>query len=424
MPGPHAETLTLRSRVVLPVCRPLIENAAVVVSGANILAVGRWSFLKKRFPGPVLDLGESMLLPGMVNAHCHLDYTAMAGLFPPPRRFTDWIKLITTEKAHWGFSDYAASWLEGAKMLLRTGTTTVADIEAVPELLPELPAATALRVISLLEMTGVRSRRHPKAILNESLSVIAALPKWERRSLAGLSPHAPYSTTPALLRASAAAAKRLKLRVATHVAESPQEFEMFTRGSGDLHDWLARNQRDMRDCDGRSPIQHLARCNALHSRLLAIHVNHLAHGDAELLARNRVSVVHCPRSHEFFRHTEFPRRTLAKAGVNLCLGTDSLASVRKHPKRDLELNLFLEMRAFAARHPGVSPRQILQMVTVNGARALGLRGKIGELKRNSRSDMIAVPFAGRIADAFESLVNHAGDVSASMIAGRWVLPPK
>ena len=81
-----------------------------------------------------------MILPGLVNAHCHLDYTAMAGEIPPQKSFTDWIKLITTAKASWSYSEFAESWLEGARMLLRTGTTTVADIEAVPDLL-RMPGA-------------------------------------------------------------------------------------------------------------------------------------------------------------------------------------------------------------------------------------------------------------------------------------------
>jgi len=109
----------------------------------------------------VLDLGEVILLPGLVNAHCHLDYTGMAGEFLPPKSFTDWIKLITAAKGGWTYSDFAQSWLNGAQMLLRNGTTTVADFENVPELLPEVWNATPLRVFSFLEMTGVKAAATP-----------------------------------------------------------------------------------------------------------------------------------------------------------------------------------------------------------------------------------------------------------------------
>lgn len=419
MPSPVPQIL--RARIVLPVRRPPLEAGAVVIRNQRITTVGKWASLRERFSGEVKDLGDVILMPGLVNAHCHLDYTHMAGLFPPQRSFCDWIKLITTEKAGWTYSDFANSWLAGAKMLLQSGTTTIGDVEAAPELLPEVWGATPLRVISFLEMTGVKSRRDPELILREALARVDTLA--HDRCAAALSPHAPYSTPPGLLRRAATAARRRTLRVTTHVAESATEFEMFTRARGEMFDWLARNERDMADCGGLSPVQHLARQRALGPHLLAIHANYLAAGDAQLLARSGTHVVHCPRSHDYFGHAPFPFAGLRRAGVNLCLGTDSLATVRKHPKRDLKLNLFLEMRAFAARHSGVPPRRILEMVTLNPARALGFKGDIGELTRGGRADLIAIPFGGRAGEAEAAVIHHAGDVAASMISGGWAIPP-
>lgn len=413
--------LILRARAVLPICRPAIENGAVAVSGGRIQAVGHWNNIYKRFSGDVCDLGDSVLLPGLINAHCHLDYTDMAGLFPPRKSFCDWIKLITTEKSHWTFSDYADSWIKGAKQLLRSGTTTVADIEAVPELLPDVWNATPLRVLSLLEMTGVKSRRKPESILRDALGVLTKLEHG--RSYGGLSPHAPYSTTPALLRHSAMLARKQKLRIATHIAESATEFEMFQNASGEMHEWLARNNRDMSDCGGVSPVQLLARNKVLGSHLMAIHVNYLAPGDARLLAQNQTSVVHCPRSHDFFSHTPFPFSTLYRAGVNLCLGTDSLATVRQKPRQVIELNLFDEMRAFATQHQSVSPETILKMATVNGARAIGQQGKLGELRRDAFADIIALPFSGGLGELSSAVIHHIGDVAASLIEGEWAIAP-
>jgi cytosine/adenosine deaminase-related metal-dependent hydrolase len=307
-------------------------------------------------------------------------------------------------------------------MLVRTGTTTVGDIEAVPQLLPDVWSATPLRVTSFLEMTGIRSRRSPDAILAEAVDKIDALPTG--RCTAGLSPHAPYSTLPRLVKHCAVAARRRRWRVATHVAESAVEFEMFNRAQGEMYDWLKRNERDMSDCRDVSPIQHLACHGLLGPNLLAVHVNYLAEGDAQLLARKRVSVVHCPRSHDYFGHTAFPRRTLAKAGVNLCLGTDSLATVRKPPRRNVELSMFDEMRLFAARNADVSPERIVRMATINGAQALGLRGKVGELVRNGFADLIALPFAGRTVECYEAVLQHTGNVAASIIDGEWVVSPQ
>jgi 5-methylthioadenosine/S-adenosylhomocysteine deaminase len=114
---------------------------------------------------------------------------------------------------------------------------------------------------------------------------------------------------------------------------------------------------------------------------------------------------------------------LAKAGVNVCLGTDSLASVYKARRQTVELNLFEEMRALARNEPALSARKIVRMATLNGALALGMDGRIGELAKGSFADLVALPFAGKIADIYDGILHHQGDVAASMIDGRWAIAP-
>jgi cytosine/adenosine deaminase-related metal-dependent hydrolase len=414
--------LILRSRVVLPISRPPVKDGAILIRGNRIAEVGRWRDLSAQVSeASVVDLGDAVLLPGLVNAHCHLDYTDMARQFPPQKSFTDWIKLITTAKSEWSYTEFAESWLRGSKMLVRTGTTTVADFENVPELLPEVWIATPLRVISFLEMTGVKSRRDPHAILREALERIESLA--HERSSASLAPHAPYSTTPELVKLSAEAARRRQWPLSIHVAESAQEFEMFKRARGVMFDWLKRNERDMSDCGLGSPIQQMHRCGALEKNLLAVHVNYLGPKDAALLKRKKVSVAHCPRSHSYFQHAKFPFDKLTRVGVNICLGTDSLATVIKTRKQTVELNMFEEMRAFSATHPRVPAKRILQMATINGARALGQAGQLGEISKGALADLIAIPFAGKIAAVHETVLQHEGEVTASMINGQWAIAP-
>jgi len=412
--------MILRARTILPIAAPPIEDGAVFIVGHQIRAVLPWRDLRPHLAEKVLDLGDVILLPGLVNAHCHLDYTGMAGQLPPPKTFTDWIAAITAAKTGWSYSDYAFSWLRGAHQLLRSGTTTVADIEVMPDLLPEVWDATPLRMFSFLEMTGIKSRRAPKDILREAVAQIETLSHSRHR--AQLSPHAPYSTLPELLRLTAKLARKRRWRVSIHVAESVQEFEMFQHARGAMHDWLKRNERDNSDCGLGSPVAHLARHQLLGENVLAIHVNCLARGDATLLAKNKTHVVHCPRSHDYFKHPPFLRQRLAAAGVNLCLGTDSLATTRKTGRQLPELNLFAEMQMLADKDKSLSPLEILKMATVNGARALGLAGKIGQLTKNSFADLIAIPSANK-SDATETVIAHTGPVHASMIDGRWVMPP-
>jgi cytosine/adenosine deaminase-related metal-dependent hydrolase len=414
--------MILRAKIVLPITAPLIEDGAVFIVGNKIRAVAPWKNLRPHLREKVTDLGEVILLPGLVNAHCHLDYTDMAGELSPPKTFTDWIGQITAAKTAWSYSDYARSWLHGAHQLLKSGTTTVGDIEAMPDLLPEVWNATPLRVFSFLEMTGIKARRAPKEILREAVETIESLRHPRNRVL--LSPHAPYSTLPELLQRTARLAQKRKWRVSIHVAESVQEFEMFQHARGEMHDWLRRNERDNSDCGLGSPIAHLARQKLLGENVLAIHANCLARGDATLLAKNQTHVVHCPRSHDYFRHPPFERARLANAGVNLCLATDSLATVRKTGKPKPELDMFAEMRALADADKTISPAEILLMATVNGARALGLAGKIGELSPNACADLIAIPFAGKISRALAAVLEHSGNVTASLIEGRWAIPPQ
>jgi cytosine/adenosine deaminase-related metal-dependent hydrolase len=415
--------MILRAQAVLPVAAPPIADGAVLVIGNKVQAVLPWKDLRPHLRQKAVDLGKVALLPGFVNAHCHLDYTDMAGALSPPRGFTDWIGAILAAKAAWGYSDFAHSWLNGAHQLLKSGVTTVADAEAVPDLLPEVWDATPLRVFSFLEMTGIRVRRPPREILAEAVDKIDSL--HHARNRAWPSPHAPYSTLPELLERTAQMARKRKWRVSIHVAESEPEFDMFLHARGPMFEWLQRNDRSAADCGLGSPVAHLARHRLLGENVLAVHVNCLARGDATLLAKNRTSVVHCPRSHDYFRHPPFQRGRLVNAGVNVCLGTDSLSTVRKTGRQKPELDMLAEMRALAAKDPTVSPDEILEMATINGARALGLAGKIGELTPGASADLIAIPLSGRAGagDVAAAVLQHAGSVCASMIEGRWAIPP-
>ena len=169
------------------------------------------------------------------------------------------------------------------------------------------------------------------------------------RNRASLSPHAPYSTLPELLRLTA------ELRAQTKMARQHPRRRVASRNlkcsctrAAKCTTGSQRNERDNSDCGLGSPVAHLARHKLLGENVLAIHVNCLARGDATLLGKNQTHVVHCPRSHDYFKHPPFLRERLANAGVNLCLGTDSLATTRKTGKQKPELNMFDEMRALAA----------------------------------------------------------------------------
>lgn len=413
-----APTRLLRARWLLPMDRPPIEDGALLIGAGRVLEAGRWGDLRSGYCGESEDLGEVVVLPGLINAHAHLDYTGLAGQLPVPRQFADWVTGILALKADRRPADYAPDWKRGAAMLLRHGTTTVVDIEAVPELLPEVWAATPLRVCSCLELTGVRSGRDPGSLLAEAVRLLEGLPAG--RSWGGLSPHAPYSTRPELLQLSAAMSRSRGWVLTTHVAESESEYEMFDRASGSLYEWLRGSGRDMSDCGGRSPVAHLDGLGVLSSKLLAVHANYLAPDDTRLLGENRVTVVHCPRSHAYFGHAPFPYSALVSAGVRVALGTDSLASVLSSADSPSELDLTAEMRTFATAHPDVAPREILAMATRHGAKALGRGPALGRLGNGSCADVIVMDLQPRAAELEAAVLNHAGPCQRVMIGGLWV----
>ena len=407
----------LRARRVVPVSGPPIEDGAVELRGGRVTRVRRWSD-GGGSGGAVEDLGEVVLMPGLVNAHCHLDYTGLAGRIAPTRSFADWIKLILAAKSAWSDADFAASWREGARQLVATGTTTVANIETLPHLVAERRAETPLRVHSFVELTGVRGRREPSEMVGEAMDWVSAWQSGGGRGGAGVSPHAPYSTMPGLLGAVASAAARAGCRLTMHVAESREEFEMFMYRRGAMHEWL-RHQRPDDDCGLGSPVHHVARHGLLGPGFLAVHVNYLWDGDARLLGASGSAVVHCPRSHAYFRHQRFPASELAGAGVRPCLGTDSLASTRAGMGTGAApvLSMFDEMAAFLAHDATVSPAEVLEMATVRGAHALGLRDGTGCIVEGGPADLCAIPDGGPGSDVHEVIVGHVGEVRGTWIAG-------
>lgn len=413
--------MILRARHLVPVSHPPIEDGALEILGGHVLRIGRWIDLRGGTT-EVLDLGDVILLPGLVNAHAHFDYTGLAGQLSPPRSFPDWIKSILAAKAQWTDADFALSWACGAQQALASGTTTVANIETLPHQVRALRDASPLRIHSFLELTGVRARREPSELVASAMESVAA---WNiTRGSGGLSPHAPYSTQPELLRLAANAARSHRLRLTTHLAESREEFDMFMYRRGAMHEWL-RGQRPDDDCGRGSPVRHAALHGLLGPDFIAVHVNHLWNDDAQLLGNSGSHVVHCPRSHAYFRHQRFPADELLHAGVNICLGTDSLASVRVHPGHRPQLSLFDEMAAHAAHDATVSPEEILNRATRNGALALGLSGQVGVLETGALADFCTIPDRSSGTSLMESIVHHSGPVMSTWINGRpvWEAAP-
>jgi cytosine/adenosine deaminase-related metal-dependent hydrolase len=387
--------MIIRARAVLTMDGPPIDNGAVAISGERVLDVGSCEDIRSHHSGEIVDLGEQVLLPGLINTHCHLDYTCLRGKIPPPKSFTDWIRAINAERAKLSDADYLESIRAGFAEAKRFGTTTIANLTGVPQLISQIEPP--IRTWWFAELIDVRQPERANAIVDLAVQALKAAEHW------GVAPHAPYTASGDLFRRCEEIARRENILLTTHLAESREEMSMFRDASEALYEFLKEIGRDMSDCGNETPIAKFVGAPGGRAlpRWIVAHMNELSESDFEALEKlPKFHVVHCPRGHAYFGHSAFQFVRLRELGFNICLGTDSLAS-------NEDLNLFAEMRQFRKGFSGISPEEILKMVTVNPARALGEENALGKICRGAHVDLVAVPFSG--GDLFEGIIGFGGE---------------
>jgi aminodeoxyfutalosine deaminase len=398
--------MILRARYVVTMDGPPIENGAVAINGNRIIDVGTFDEIRARAPDKVVDLGERALLPGLINAHCHLDYTGLRGKIAPQQSFTDWIHAINAAKARLSEEDYVAAINEGFAEAKTFGTTSILNLEAFPELITK--TRPSIRTWWLAEMIDVREPDRAKEIVDLAVEALKKTEHW------GLAPHALFTASANLYRRCEEVAVRENILLTTHLAESREEMSMFRDARGPSYEFLKDIGRPMDDCGYGTPLERFVGAlgdRALPTEWIIAHLNELVESDFDLLTKStrRFHVVHCPRSHKYFGHAPFQFKRLSKLGFNICLGTDSLAS-------NSDLNLFAEMREFQRRFSDVAPEEILSMATMNGARALGRESSLGRIRAGHSADLIAIPCERR-GDVWEQIIAFNGSVPWLMIKG-------
>ena len=401
--------MIIRARTIVTMDGPPIVNGAIAVCGNQIVDAGNFDEIKARHTGELIDLGEQTLLPGLINAHCHLDYTCLRSKIPPQKSFSDWIRAINAEKAKLSSDDYIASINEGFSEARRFGTTTIANLTAFPELVAKIKSP--IRTWWFAELIDVRDPGRFDELVDRASESLGRARRpgtpW------GLAPHALFTASQDLYRRAQEIASRDNILLTTHLAESREEMQMFRNASGPLYEFLRHIGRPMEDCGDKTPLGLFVGATSGQAlpRWIIVHLNELAESDFELLERSdsKFHIVHCPRSHDYFGHSAFAFERLRALGFNICLGTDSLAS-------NEDLSLFAEMRAFQKVFPTISPEAILRMVTANPATALHQENAPGRIRRGLKADLIAVPCSG-LADVFEQIIAFDGSVSWAMVNG-------
>jgi len=410
----------LTARYVAPVDAPVIENGAVRIQSGRIVEVGVRSDMSAE---SVVDHGDAVICPGFVNAHTHLELSHLTGRIPPGPNLADWLgRLVSTLRSEStgdrsgvpgecrghnasgsdvppdqspdrkGAAQTPSSHHErrqdsvrdGIVESIRHGVTVVGDITANPKVVRPVLAASNLKSVSFGEVIAIGRQRE---LLTERLDAALSSEEACARLRVGVSPHAPYTVEPDGLVACARRAAAVAAPLCIHLAESTEEDKFTSTATGPLAEhlkslgvWDERIQGR-----GQRAIELADASGILTNRTIVAHANYVSDEDIALLASRGASVAFCPRTHHAFGHEPHRFLDMLRGGVNVCIGTDSLAS-------NPSLSILEELRFLYRQREGIDPELLLAMGTLNGARALGWSDAAGALRPGVPADLVVIPF--------------------------------
>ena len=413
----------LTARWVLPIAAPPIENGELIVDGDSIAYCGPERESSLSGSGIVnYALGEAVLMPGFVNVHTHLEYTALRG-FLEDIAFFPWIRALTAVKANLNRDDWLASARLGALECIRGGITSIGD-NTDAGVTAQVASEYGLRARVYREVFGIDHRQPVEermAVLEAGIAEIAAY-AGDLVEI-GVSPHAPYTVRPELFHALARYCELNRLRTSIHLAESPAESDLIMSGAGPFAEMFVRRGIEWAT-PGVTPTRYLADLGALTPNTLCVHCVHQSAVDIAIIERCGAAIAHCPISNAKLGAGIAPLRSwLELPNIPVGIGTDSAVS-------NNSLDMFEEMRfaIFAQRAQSesiaLSAEQMVSTATRGGAMALGLQDRIGVLAPGMRADIAGVRLdtlnSSPATDPFAALVysSRANDVCLTMVNGR------
>ena len=395
--------MILRAKYVMLDSRTVIENGAVAIQGSKIVDIGLYPTVGSSGASPTHDLGDAVLMPGLVNAHTHLDLTNSADSIQRVPKFTDWIFQIIGKRTP---STVGPSVREGVQQSLAGGATTVGDIDGTGGSM-QILKDTPIRKVVFFEVLGF-SGEHAAMGLTRLGAYVDSPPAPDSLLTSALSPHAPYSTSADIYRQCVASG----LSVCTHIAETEEELEFLSSGTGAFLDYLEAFGISTAEWipPQLTPVQYMGTLGVLQKDSLLVHCNYLTDADITLLAESGASVVFCPRSHHYFYHTDHPVVQLIESGINVAIGTDSLAS-------NWSLSLLDELKFLARTQPYIRPETLLNMVTCNGAKVLGL-AQVGRLEKDWQADIVVVRIPNDGRPIIEQILDSSSENLLTVVGGK------
>lgn len=394
---------------------PVQRDAAIVQLDGRIIDVGDARGLSAAHRSAEhVDLGKSIILPGLVNAHVHLELSTCERGESPEGDFGDWIiglrsRMKLTE------TNLEQVVTEGVRIGLeqcrRCGVTTIGDISQHCQITRPLLRDTTVRCVSYGEVLGLAKYRwRYDELLSRALDASLA----SNNLRIGLTPHAPYTVDLDGYRQSVQIARQRQLPLATHLAETPQEGAFLKDHSGmfrvtweRIGQWAA----GVPTFDG-GPIDFAQAVGLLEYPTLLAHVNYCDDREMELLASGRGSVVYCPRTHAYFGHPPHRWREMLARGINVAVGTDSCAS-------SPDLNLLDDLRLLRRVAPEAPAEQLWQMATIRASRAIQMEQEVGSLSPGMRADLVVFESDG--ANPMESVLSEPRPPSEVWLGGHPIL---
>ena len=372
------------ARWVLPISAPPIEQATVAVADGRIAYVGA----RAQAPaGNDVELGDAILMPGLVNAHTHLELTVLRG-FLEDLEFPRWIVRLNQVKRAVLHRDLL---LDSARLGLveglRAGITTYADTCDSGVAFDAMIDA-GVRGIMYQEVFGPDPAQCGTSLAELRTKVAALRARETPLVRAGVSPHAPYTVSDALYAAVADFAVRDQLPLATHIAESDAEDELVKRGEGVFANGLRKRGITI-EPRATSSILLLDRLGVLAANPLLIHCVRIAAREFDCLNGKQFAIAHCPVSNAKLGHGTAPLHDMLGAGFRVGLGSDSVASNNRMDLLAEARAAVLAQRAHSSRHDVLCARDALHLATLGGARALGLDAEIGSLDVGKSADLAA-----------------------------------
>jgi cytosine/adenosine deaminase-related metal-dependent hydrolase len=419
------------ARWVLPVSSEPIANGALMIEGTQIIGVGPYARLSAEFPqATIRDLGESAIVPGLINSHSHLELTAMRGFLEDEETdFFAWLRKLTSARLERMSPDdlrVSAAW--GACEAARAGLTCVADASDSASQSMQALRDVGLRGVVYQESFGPDPRLAAENFekLKEQVARLRALETTLVK--VGVSPHAPYTVCAPQLEMIAEFSRAENLPLMMHAAETNMEVSLMHDGTGPFADGLRSRGIEWR-APGVSTIQYLQQHGILETRPLLAHCIHVDDVDIATMKKSGARVAHCPKSNAKLGHRRAPFAKFLEMAIATGLGSDSVAS--NNTCDLLEEARFALLLARAAggetlAGPQLSAGDLLRTATIGGARSLGLAGQVGELQAGLQADFAAVALAGPHQlpsyDPVSTLIfaSSGRDVKLTVVAGREV----